>query len=204
MPVDAGFQTWLVVLGAIIGFASSILTLIITRWMDSRGRIGLYYRFSISDDSQGRAWNFQKIPLGVSFQIPIVYELQNTTNATKVIRDVSLFLFKGDELVAKMYQGTKYQETLKTDNKVTDRINHIYGDDGSYSFALPPCSIQNRICFYFFTIADQEIERYHFNNIRLRYYDEKNREIWYKVRQVGECWKPKQFAPDDDWKLLKK
>lgn len=54
------------------------------------------------------------------FTVPIVFEFQNTTNVTKVVRDVSLLLYRGDSFVCKMDHLDHLHITSRKGNTITN------------------------------------------------------------------------------------
>lgn len=64
------------------------------------------------------------------------------------------------------------------------------GVNNSYSFVLPPRSIQKVKCEFLLSIPNSEIGKYLFDKIDLKYYDEKTmKNIWNKgLQKVDEEW----------------
>lgn len=64
-----------------------------------KGKLNIFYRFSYQKGMNGETWGFEETPNGGKcFVIPIVFEFQNTSNTTRVIRDVSMHLYDGKNL----------------------------------------------------------------------------------------------------------
>lgn len=72
-----------------------------------------------------------------------------------------------------------------------------------YSFVIQPRSIQREHCAYAYKIKKEEIGKYMFDDIRLSYYDEKDKKHLFSVRKIENAWTMKQMNGDDDWILLK-
>ena len=137
--------------------------------------------------------------------IPIVFEVQNTSNTTRVIRDVSLLLYSGNTFVEKMLQSSGKHVTRRTVNTVTETKDYLFGaEKGSYSFVLPPRSIQRQECEYCYVIYPEEKEQKFFDTIIARYYDERNKAHTFKVMSFDKVWTNEYFEPDKDWCVLDK
>lgn len=107
---NCGISTEVVmlILGAALGLIASLLTMVIQRWFDRRGKLNIFYRFSHQKNGSGTSWGFEDTEDGHKyFTVPVVYEIQNTSNTTRVIRDVSLLLFNG-----KTYSPTKSTQAM--------------------------------------------------------------------------------------------
>lgn len=176
------FDIILVVIGAVLGFALSIATIIINKAMDKYGKIHLFYKIVYQKGSSQKAGFIYGVG-EKSLLIPIYFEFQNTSNTARVIRDVCLYLYKNGEKVAKMNQ-LQY-----TTNSQTNEIkNNFGGDKNSYSFVLPPMSIQKQECEFLYKVSLSEVEKYSFDEIRFSYYDEKN-----KVNECHFCYAPNSW-----------
>lgn len=205
---NCGISTEVVmlILGAALGLIASLLTMAIQRWFDRRGKLNIFYRFSHQKNGSGTSWGFEDTEDGHKyFTVPVVYEIQNTSNTTRVIRDVSLLLYNGKIQVANMVQLDHLHITKRKGNTVTGEIDSYFGTEkGSYSFVLPPRSIQRQECEYAFKIDMSDTDKYAFDTIYLRYFDERNRKKEFKIRSVPNCWQRAYLEADEEWKLVKK
>lgn len=85
-----------------------------------------------------------------------------------------------------------------------DEEEYWFGTEkGSYSFVLEPRSIQKQVCEYIFLVSQKEKDKFLFNRIVARYYDEKNKAVYYEVRSIEGDWEQKKYDIDEDWHLLK-
>lgn len=193
-----------VVIGALIGFGASIATVIIGRLLDRQGKINIFYRITYQANMGGISWGFGTDSTGkLFFSVPIDFEFQNTSNTTRVIRDVSVILFHGNSEVVKMEQ-IDLITTTHSKNSIEPRIeNEFFGaEKGSYSFVLPPRSIQRQKCEYVLCVQESEIQEMAFDQINLQYYDEQNKKHIGFLRRIADCWREQEFAVDEDWVLL--
>lgn len=148
----------LVIIGAVLGFALSILTFIIQNLMNRSGKIRFFIKTSVDKKTQKEAGYCN----GRNLHIPVVIEIQNTSNASKIVRDLCLYLYKGNKCIAKMIQATQ----SGNGNEAV-----LYGDNGSYSFVMQASSIK-KYTFYFVMKSDILID---FNKIKICYYNESNK-----------------------------
>jgi len=195
----------LLVVGAGIGIVASVATILVQKWIDMRGKLHIFYRFTYQKGMGKNGWGFGEGETGnLFFAIPVVFELQNTSNTTRVIRDLSLLLYNGEKCISKMMQMDYMKTTRRTGNNVTEEKEHWFGTEkGSYSFVLEPRSIQRQVCEYMLVIPKAEKEKYVFDKIMARYYDEKNKAIYFEVRKVNNVWEQKFYDIDEEWNLLK-
>lgn len=195
-----------VLVGAIIGFAGSIIVMLTERALDKKGTIQIFYRKINRRGTKKYGWGFDEYTDGrLGITIPIVFEVQNTSNTTRVIRDVSLLLYSGNTFVEKMLQSSGKHVTMRTGNTVTETKDYLFGaEKGSYSFVLPPRSIQRQECEYCYIIYPEEKEQKFFDTIVARYYDERNKAHTFKLISFDKVWTNEYFEPDKDWCVLDK
>ena len=193
------------VVGAVIGFIASIIVMVMERILDKKGKLNIFYRRINQKIANGLGWGFDEGVDGrLFFTLPVYFELQNTSNTTRVIRDLSFLLYCGPEFVGNMHQmGTVHIKSRKG-CEITDEKAFSFGaENGSYSFVLPPRSIQRQECEYIFVINPDEKEQKHFDTIVARYYDERNKAHTFNAMAIEKCWERKHYDIDEDWLLLK-
>lgn len=186
----------MLLLGALIAFISSVGIILIQKWIDKCGKIYLYYKF-INVKIKQSPWGFySEDSLTQTLIIPSVFELQNTTNTTRVIRDICLYLYDGEKLACKMRQ---IEYSTKNGNK-SDEFGSV---NNSYSFVLPPRSIQKTKCEFVLDISNTKTEKYKFNKIVLKYFDEKNKEKMYVLKTLENVWNNMPQKADEEWIIIK-
>lgn len=197
-------EVMLVLVGAIIGWLLSLATIVVQRHMDQKGKLYIFYKFKVQKDTGGHGWGFEKDRDGnLCLTIPVAFELQNTSNATRVIRDVSLLLYRDNQLIGKMTQINYMQNITRTNGVAIKGSEYHYGTEkGSYSFVLDPRSIQRQECHYTYKIAPSEKADKSFNRLVVRYYDEKNKAHLFQAKDISNSWDIKLFNPDEEWILL--
>lgn len=191
-----------IVVGATIGLFASLAIIVVERILDKKGKLNIFYRRTYQRGSDGRGWGFD-IGNDCSFVLPIEYELQNTSNTTRVVRDVALLLYSENKLVGKMHQvGELRIETKKGTEVTKEKLYNFGSEKGSYSFVLPPRSIQRQLCEYLFVIKSSEKDQMQFDTVVARYYDETNKPRFFKIMEVTNCWENKCYNIDEDWLLF--
>ena len=194
----------MLIIGAGISFISSIGALIFERLYSKKGKIKVYYRFSYVDTWGSKGWGFKSQTGETALIIPINFELQNTSNYTRVIRDVSLSLYNGDSFVCKMTEINDSRIKHYHGSELTGEEVIEYGNtNSSYSFVLPKTSIQKYKCEYVKKISNSEIANYQFNCIVLSYYDEKDKKKEFVIKEIDGNWKDCTYKPEIDWELAK-
>ncbi len=193
-----------VVVGAVIGFIASIIVMIMERVLDKKGKLNIFYRRINQKFANGLGWGFDESTDGrLYFTLPVYFELQNTSNTTRVIRDLSFLLYSGSEFIGKMHQMGTIHITNRKGNEITQQKDYSFGSEkGSYSFVLPPRSIQRQECEYVFVINPDKKEQKHFNTVVARYYDERNKAHTFSAMAIENCWERKHYEIDEDWLLL--
>lgn len=203
----------LIIIGAMIGFVVSLITTITQRLIDKHGKLNIFYKFAVLKNSDYGSWgldhtddktHFEQEEKGLAFTVPVIFEFQNTSNTTRVIRDVSLLLYTDKIFVTKMIQSDHFNSTEKTGSVVTKTSDSYFGgDNGSYSFVLPPRSIQKQRCLFLHTFERTRKNEYLFNKLVLRYFDEKNKPHMYEIKNLSDLWEKTRYKADKEWNDLK-
>ncbi len=180
-------QIILLLIGAAIGFISSIGTTIVAEILKRQGKVKIYYKIVFSKERNDKTWGFFRSNNEIIFEIPMWVELQNTSNAVHVIRDLNILLFKGEKQITQMTQINKVNDTW-------------YGNDGAYSFVLQPRSIK-KYDLHFSIKKSELIDNYNFDKIKLRYFDEKDKKHIFTLTKLEKCWDLGNLNRNSKWKL---
>lgn len=187
------FEVLLVIIGAVLGFLLSIVTVIVERHLDRQGKLHLFYKLvhQITSSAPPRVYRYGEI---TQISIPIFFEFQNTSNTSRVIRDVCLYLFKDGKQVTKMKQA-QFAKSEKTSGGevIESKSAEFGGEKNSYSFVLPPSSIQRQQCCFALQIPVAEIDNMLFDEIRFCYFDECSRVMECKFLDVPTGWVDTEF-----------
>lgn len=187
------FEILLVIIGAVLGFALSIITTLVNKVIDKHGKLHLFYKL-VYQKSTGKKARIDSQGGETYLTIPLYFELQNTSNTARVIRDVCLYLYNNGNKVAKMNQ-IQY-----TRDSTTQEIKNTFGGEkNSYSFVLPPLSIQKQECEFLYKVSTSKIEELPFDEIRFSYYDEKNRIMDCLFYKAEQGWKGIDFNYENEY-----
>lgn len=192
-------EVWYVIIGAVIGFAASIGTVIIERMLDRRGKLKIYYQIS-GDRETIIPYGFARTQDNdMSFSIPMQIEIQNTSRTTRVIRDLNVTLYKDGTPVDCMIQATSATNNKTKNGEIVESKLHTFGtENGAYSFVVEALSIRHQCCAFIYLNQKKT-----FDEVRLRYYDEKDKEHSYSLQKIENCWTAHLFEGTHDWVLLK-
>lgn len=178
--------------GAVIGFVSSIGIIAVQRLFDRAGKLEIYAKVVYGRSPGSHTWGFGVNGDGVLLNVPIWIEIQNLSNSTRTLRDINLLLtYKGKEL-ATMVQSDH------TDNNGKDQ--YLFAEEGSYSLSIDGRKIKRIDCQFLLAAGS---DSHAFDEIVLRFFDEKNRAHKYSLAHVEGDWKPKEFPRSREWKKLK-
>lgn len=186
------------IVGGLISLFTSISLLIVQRIIDRRGNLLIFYRMFYPASNTKKIY-FKKND-EIIFNIQVLFDLQNTSNSSKVMRDINILLYKDNKYVAKMKRS--YLAVQKEGNKLI-REDKFGNEQNSYSITIPPRGIQTLLFDFLYDIKQEEIQKYDFNNIILEYHDDKNKRHVLKMREIKNCWKEEYFENDIDWILVK-
>jgi len=182
-------EIYLIIIGAAIGFISSIGTTLVSELIKSYGQVKLFYKIVYSKTSR-KTWGFHENANELVFEVPLWIELLNTSNTVRVIRDFNIVLYYKAKEIAQMTQINRTEDEL-------------YGNEGAYSFIIQPKSIMKYDCH--FIIKKSELgENSQFDEIRLRYFDEKGKIHIYQFKKIERCWEPGILERERIWQLVKK
>lgn len=186
------------VVGGVLGIVASIGTLTAERLWDRAGRLNVFYLIRSDGRSPVKTFGTSDSTDGPTFVLPLVFELQNTSNTARIMRDVSVNLYKGGRFVAEMTQVGQSGDTSSKE------IKEYGGENQSYSFVVQPRSIQKLYGTYTYNAGWEAQKEHDFDEIRLRYFDELNVLREYHVRYVEKPWEQRDLGGDEDWILLNK
>lgn len=190
------YEVLLIAIGAVIGIFASIATTIANRALDYHGKVKLYAKVVYSKAVEGHTWGFHVSSGAVSgtfFDIPLWLEIQNTSNAVRVLRDVNLILYRKNEPVAEMTQLNKFSSSKHGEEQ--------FANSGAYSFVSQPRSISKYDCQ--FALKKDETDSPVFDEVRLRYFDENDKPHLYEFEKVDGNWNLGELPREGYWKLLK-
>lgn len=194
----------LLLVGGVIGFVSSVGMYLIERLVDKSGKVKIYYKF-IYSMNDNKPWGVREENQNRVLVLPVTFELQNTSNSTRVIRDVCVELYKGKVFCSKTIQIETIENVKTKGNKIESEVIYQLGAErGSYSFVLPPRSIQKQKVEYLLSVPNNRIEELSFDTIVIRYFDESDRKKSFVAKSELEGWTVKSQKADSEWIRLDK
>lgn len=181
------------VIGALIGFVSSIGIIVVERLIDRSGKLKIYAKVVYDRIDDRRTWGFHRNQDGLFLNIPLWIEIQNLSNSTRALRDVNLVL----------YNEGRYIVSMKQINRSGKKENVFhYANNGSYSFVIEPRTITKYECYFILKKEENNIR--YFDQIKLRYFDEYDREHNFVLGNVEGNWVERQFTFSGEWQALNK
>lgn len=194
-------QYLLVIVGGAIGFLSSVGTLLVTRGIDRIGKIKIYCKRTSSQDY---CWGFWGHKEYMSFLLPMDFEFSNTSNRAVLLRDVSIEIYREGTPLLRMKQGTGAIKRRAVNGAVESEEKFAFGgENSSYSFVLQPRSIQKQKCLFLLNANQEGMQELRFDEIRLSYFDEKDRRHCYPVAPVKGDWMRAEMDADCNWIRVK-
>ncbi len=197
-------EVWLVVIGAGLGFVVSIGTTIVERCLEKIGKLKIYYTYNCLRDNAFPFGFIESEDNYLTFSVPIICEIQNTSRATRVIRDLNVLLYNNGTRVCEAVQIVRTRSSVTTNSAVTEKRQIDYGGEkNAYSFVVIPQSIQKQICSFLYQIPANEVAKNQFDEIRLRYYNENDKEHIFPMQKIDNCWKLSKLKGNDGWSVVK-
>lgn len=161
-----------------------ILQQIILRFIKRSGKVSIYYKH-VYDLIDGSPASFKKS--NHSLTIPLWLEIHNNKEVNQVVRNVNLALYNSDKMIDKAVQAN----VVKQGNQ-----EKYLGNNGSYSFNLPPESIHQFEVYHIFKKSEINEE---FDSIYLTYYTSKNKMISSKILDLPDGWQTESLNLNNDW-----
>ena len=111
----------LLVIGALVGIGSSVAMMFIQNVNEKYGKMSIYTKFNCLNNIGREGWGIYDNPEGgLTFLIPTIFEIENTSKRARIMRDVTLVLMKENKVVAKMIQINYLQTTSKKNSEITE------------------------------------------------------------------------------------
>lgn len=145
-------------MGGVIGFIASMCVLIAEKAWDKLGSLKIFYRIISGGKEDAEKFGTAQSTDGSNvFIIPMVFELQNTTNTTSVIRDVSINLYYQGRYIDKMIQVGKFENN--------ENSKEYGGENQTYSFVVDAKSIRKIYGTFMYASKRENLEEYEFDEI---------------------------------------
>ncbi|WP_165210686.1 hypothetical protein [Streptococcus tangpeifui] len=188
-------QYQLLLVGAVISLISTLIGMfaqtLFQNFLSHKGRVKLYIKSVYSQVNQ-KAWGFYYFDTDMVFQVPLWLEIHNTKSVRQIVRNLNLTLYLNNQKVG---------QTIQSTSKSNDTERYSFGDEGSYSFLIQGNEIK-RFNLYFI-VSKKELDS-DFDEVRLSYFDTKDRYHEFKIFDVMNPWTTSRNKIDDDWRLINK
>lgn len=120
---------WLsTIIGAAIGFVSSIGIIVVQRLFEKAGRLEIYAKVVYDRPTGSHTWGFRNGRDGITLNVPIWIEIQNLSNSARILRDINLLLVSEGKDVAAMTQINRAGSK--------DSGEYLYANEGNYSLSV--------------------------------------------------------------------
>ena len=191
--------------GGAIGFLSSLGIMTADRIWDRAGKLKIYYTLWDPEAAENplKRPGFTVCGPGaelshLSFIFPLTLEIQNTSNTSRVLRDTKITLYNHGVFVDEMRQV----RSIRTETARRTETENLGDNKNSYSFVIPPRSIQTEKCVFQYYLERQETNQHIFDEVRFRYFDEHDVEREYHVMYIENCWQLGDICAEDKWTRL--
>ncbi|WP_304770237.1 hypothetical protein, partial [Ileibacterium valens] len=130
--MDSWINIWSSLLGGVIGAGATIFSVWLSHYLQKRGKIKLYIKHVYSPVNE-KPWGFYQEGTDSVIQVPLWVDLINTAGVSKVVRNLNIIAYFSGERLTEFTQ-IQYQSSL-------NQSTRSFGNDGSYSFVIPPNSV---------------------------------------------------------------
>lgn len=189
-------EVLMLVLGSVISLVSTMIGFfaqtLVTSIIANKGKVKIYIK-SVYNKTTGESWGFRNSTLrqGLMFDVPLWIEIHNTKSTKQIIRNINLSLYNSKKLIGKTIQVTHYER---------NGIQNPYGENGYYTFLLEGNEI--RQFDLEFIIWEKDIDRKNFDEVRISYYDSKDKYHEALILKIDEPWVISKNKIDNDWRLI--
>ncbi len=187
-------------LGSMIGAAASLLAVFISNNLQKHGKISLHAKIVGSKvEKEHRTWGYRQTDQGLSFHIPLWLDICNTSNVSRIVRNVNLCIVKKRTIVQEFTQFQGNGIDSREPNTV------IIGNEGAYSFVIPANSVLRVEVEFGIKKNELQPADREFDSVYLTYFDEKDcLNLFFLVDVPKPQWVTGELPRPKRWKTLKK
>ena len=193
-------------LGAVIGAGATLLSVWLTKRVQSSGKVTLYVKNVYSKGVNTRSCGYYPsgVTSGLSMIVPVWLDVINTSGISRVVRNVSLHAYYQEKEIAEFVQlqGVSKKITRSNQEQPIKEEQISFGDHESYTLVIPANSSQR---FYLeFLLDEQELPKGKriFDELILTYFDEKNKIHAFHFMDIDQCWIKGQLDVPRQWITL--
>lgn len=188
-------EIWLLVVGALISFLSTLIYRIVDNWLDGKGNVKIYSKRIYNRNLNGKSTGFYSLGSELVLFVPLWVEIQNSKKIPTIIRDFSIYLYRDGIKLSKMKQ---ISDNLIAKDGVEKSC--FYGDRGRYSFIIEATSIMRFELL--FSIKSTEFSE-KFDELRIIYFNERDKKVETKFMKIDKPWITQEYGVDIEWTFLK-
>lgn len=183
---------WLsTIVGAAIGFVSSIGIVLVQRLLDGAGKLEIFVKIVYDRPTGSNTWGFHQNADGIYLNVPIWIQIQNLSNSSRMMRDVNLILVNEGKEIRSLIQSSR--------TEIKNYGEYLYANEGCYSLSADGKEIKQIDCHF---LLKQNSDISTFDEIMLRYYDEKNCAHKFSLGHVNGDWQVRDFPRNGGWVKL--
>lgn len=180
--------------GAIIGALATLATTWLNKKVQSSGKVSLYAKI-VNSKANHKSWGYYKngYKPGLWMLVPILLDVCNTCGVSRIIRNVNLYAYDGEDEVA------EFEQSLRSgDGK------EAIGENESYTLVIPANSARRfKLCFM---LSEKQLppDKKTFDELILAYFDEKNKVQAFHFIKPNQCWVEGELRIEKQWITLEK
>lgn len=177
-------------LGGVIGAGATLFSVWLSYYLQRRGKINLYIKHVYSTVNK-EPWGFYQSGTEDIIQVPLWIEFINTAGVSKVIRNLNIIACSSGEKLTEFTQIQSHSSSTQSER--------LFGNNGSYSFVIPPNSIIREQVMFMLKRSDLAPENPNFDKLFLSYFDEFEKEHLYFLANIDSCWESHPFPRPKEW-----
>lgn len=190
-------------ISALLSMLSTLFIQFITEKIKELGKVDLYVKLVHTRSAVfNNEYGFYDGANDIYMHVPMWVDFINNTGTSKIIRNISLHAYMGDEEIAEFGQIQRIKDRNVEGNGEITVIR--LGDDEAYTFSIPEKGTIRANLEFTLHKNTIENEQKNFNKIVLTYSDEKDRLHAFEFLNVRDCWKSGDIEKNKEEKMWMK
>lgn len=182
--------------GALIGASATLFSTWLARKLQLSGKVSLYAKIVHIPTGDHRTWGYyysEKIQQNLYMVIPVWLDICNTSGISRILRNVNLYAYSnGKELVS----FTQIQRSGDGASAVP------FGENEAYTVVVSANSAKRVSMLFVLHEEDLQKDGKDFDELILKYFDEKNHIHAFHFVTVEQCWVEGSLPTYRDWITL--
>lgn len=190
-------------IAALLSMLSTLFVQFIIEKAKELGKVDLYVKLVYAKSKTfNQAYGFYNGKNDMYMYVPVCVDLINNTRTSKIVRNMSLHAYMGNEEIAEFIQIPRIKNrNTEGDGEVT--VIRL-GDDEAYTFSIPEKGVIRTNLGFILHKNNIENEQKNFNKIVLTYSDEKDKLHAFEFLNVRDCWKIGDIEKNKEEKMWMK